>query len=91
MTVDYTSIAANSALMATILTPVLSYINSDIQTYFLDLLAVPFVIFLITALTGAVWPSDLTVALFVIGVAAEIVLYVMMAIEQYYYRKFSVV
>jgi uncharacterized membrane protein len=49
------------------------------------------VIFLITALTGAVWPSDLTVALFVIGVAAEILLYVMMAIEQYYYRKFSVV
>jgi len=90
MTVDFSSLTTNAAMLATILTPLLSYLNNDSQTYFFDLLAVPFAIFLITALTGAIWQGDVPVVLCVIGVVLEIFLYVMMSIEQYYVRKLKV-
>jgi hypothetical protein len=86
--IDYSTIATNSAVLAAILTPLLQYINGKSQTYFLDLLAVPFGIFVVTALTGAVDPNFYTVILFIIGATLEIVIYSLLIVEQYYYGKF---
>ena len=79
--VDYSSIANNSALLAAILTPLLGYLHKESQTYYLDLLAVPFIIFLLTVATSTIVPNDLSVWLFVIGIAIEIGLYLMIALE----------
>ena len=87
MAIDFSAIGMSAAIFATILTPLLTYLNQASQTYFLDLLAVPFALFLIAAVTEAIWQGDVTVVLFVLGVIVEIVLYVMMALEQYYFQK----
>lgn len=88
MSVDYSSIANNSALLATVLTPLLAYLNKESKSKFFDVLAVPFVIFLLTVVSSAAFPGPLSVALFIIGVAAEIVIYIALAVEGYYYTEY---
>ena len=88
MSVDYSSIATNSALLATVLTPLLAYLNKDSKTKFFDLLALPFVIFLLAAVSSSVSPGDLSVYLFVAGVAVEIGVYLMLAAESYYFAEY---
>ncbi len=88
MSVDYSSIANNSALLATVLTPLLAYLNKESKSKFFDVLAVPFVIFLLTVVSSAAFPGPLSVALFIVGVAAEIVIYVALAVEGYYYTEY---
>lgn len=88
MSVDYSAIANNSALLATVLTPLLGYLNRDSKTKFFDLLALPFVIFLLSAVSSSVYPGDVSVYLFISGVAIEIGVYLMMAVESYYYAEY---
>jgi hypothetical protein len=88
MSIDYSSLATNSAALAAILSPLLQYVHRKSQTYFLDLLAIPFGIFLVTTLTSAVNPNLYTVILFIIGVILEIGIYSLLVIEQYYYGKY---
>ena len=84
MNVDYSSMASNSVLLAALLTPILAYLNRKIETYFLDLLALPFVMFMTTIVTSTAWPNAASLWLYVGGIVVEIVLYCFMAVEQFY-------
>ncbi len=86
---DYSSIANNSALLATVLTPLLAYLNKESKSKFFDILAFPFVVFLLTVVSSAAFPGPLSVTLFVIGVTSEIVIYLALAIEGYYYSEYK--
>jgi hypothetical protein len=88
MSVDYASIANNSTLLATVLTPLLAYVNRENKTRFLDLIGVPFVIFLLAIVSSSVSPGSLSVVLFVFGVSVEILVYLMMAVENYYFAEY---
>ena len=81
MTVDYSLIANNSVLLATILVPLLGYIHRESQTYYLDLLAIPFVLFMVAVASSILVPNEYSVYLFVVGVVSVILLYLMMAFE----------
>lgn len=87
MSVDFSSIANNSALLAAILTPLLGYLNKDCQTYFLNLLALLFTIFMVTIATSTIIPDVWSEYLFVGGIVLVIGLYLAIASEQYYFGK----
>ena len=89
MSIDYASIATNSALLATILTPLLQYVNKASQTYFFDLMGLPFAVFLVTTVTSVIDPNDYTVFLFVLSIVLEVVIYGLIVIERYYFEKYG--